>query len=114
MNKEDYITYWRKKQSALATANNFVQAIQNQGVKLKKAILFGSHSSGKSHEWSDIDIALIADEFSGINVQDLDYFINVTIQKPFFAVEPHTFNTQEFETGNAFTKEIEKTGIVIF
>ncbi len=102
------------QQSALITAKFFVQAVQNQGVRLKKAILFGSHSSGKAHEWSDIDIALIADEFSGINVEDLKYFINVTIQKPFFAVETHTFNTQEFEKGNAFTHEIEKTGIVIF
>jgi uncharacterized protein len=102
------------QQSAFITASNFVQAVQNQGVKLKKAILFGSHSSGKSHEWSDIDVALIADEFSGVNVEDLNYFINVTIQKPFFAVEPHTFNTKDFQEGNAFTKEIEKTGIVIF
>jgi uncharacterized protein len=102
------------QQSALITANKFVQAVQNQGVRLKKAILFGSHSSGQPHEWSDIDIALVADEFSGINVEDLKYFINVTIQKPFFSVETHTFNTQDFEKGDAFTREIEKTGIVIF
>lgn len=39
--------------------------------------------------------------------------MDVTIQKPYFFIESHTFNTREFEQGSPFIEEIKRTGMVI-
>ncbi len=102
-----------EQQFAINTVKNFAEAIRSQGVDLKTVILFGSFARGEQREWSDIDVALVADEFIGVSFEDIKRFINVTIQKPFHFIEPHTFNTHEFDEGNPFIAEIRRTGIVV-
>ncbi len=101
------------KQSAIKTVKHFAQAVRAQGVNLRTVILFGSYARGDEQEWSDIDVALVADEFIGVSFEDIKRFIDVTIQKPYFFIEPHTFNTAEFEKGNPFVDEIRRTGVLI-
>ena len=33
-------------------------------VHLQKVVLFGSYARGNAHEWSDVDLALISDDFN--------------------------------------------------
>lgn len=100
------------KQSAIKIARQFIDAILASGFPLKKAILFGSYVQNKQRPESDIDIALIADEFIGVGFFDLKYFVNVKISKEqYAAIETHTFNTDYFRSGDPFIREIEKTGI---
>jgi predicted nucleotidyltransferase len=73
----------------------------------------GFRGRGEQREWSDIDVALVADEFIGVGFEDIKRFIDVTIQKPYLFIESHTFNTSEFYEGNPFIAEIRRTGIVI-
>ncbi len=101
------------KQAAISTVKRFAEAIRAQGIDLKTAILFGSYARGEQQEWSDIDVALVADEFVGVGFEDIKRFIDVTIQKPFLFIESHTFNTGEFEQGSPFIAEIRRTGIVV-
>ena len=58
------------QQAAIDTVRNYALEIRNSGVNLKKVILYGSFAKGTQHEWSDIDVALVADEF-----QESDPFI---------------------------------------
>jgi predicted nucleotidyltransferase len=99
--------------TAIDTVKKFADALKGQGIKLREVILFGSYARGEQHEWSDIDVALFADEFVGVGFQDIQLFLDVTIQKPYRHIEPHTFNTSEFEIGNPFVREIRRTGIAI-
>lgn len=99
--------------TTVETVKRFVEEIKKQGVRLKLAILFGSYARGDQREWSDIDVALVADEFIGVGFKDIKKFIDVTIQKPYLSIEPHTFNTQDFEHGSPFVSEIRRTGIFI-
>ncbi len=101
------------QQSVIQTVEQFANAVRAQGVDLKTVILFGSYARGDQREWSDIDVALVADEFTGVGFEDIKRFIKVTIQKPFITIEPHTFSTSEFTEGNPFITEIRRTGIVI-
>lgn len=101
------------QRTAVETVKKFVEEIKKQGVKLKTVVLFGSYARGDQREWSDIDVALVADEFIGVGFEDIKRFIDVTIQKPYLYIEPHTFNTQDFENGNPFISEIRRTGIII-
>ncbi len=102
-----------EQQVAIATVKRFAEDVQKQGVGLHAVILFGSYAREEQREWSDIDVALVADEFIGVGFEDIKKFIDVTIQKPYLFIEPHTFNTDEFEGGNPFIDEIRKIGISI-
>ncbi|MEO6759637.1 MAG: nucleotidyltransferase domain-containing protein [Saprospiraceae bacterium] len=102
-----------EQQVAISTVKRFAEAVRKQGIDLKTVILFGSYARGEQQEWSDIDVALVADEFIGVGFEDIKGFIDVTIQKPFLFIESHTFNTSEFAQGNPFIAEIRRTGIVV-
>ena len=99
--------------TALKIAHNYLQAIRAAGVNIRRAYLFGSFAKNRQHEWSDIDIALIADDFTGLTVLDLDRFRILHIQPEFIAIETHTFPTRRWEEGDPFIKEIVKNGIEI-
>ena len=101
------------QEAAINTVKRFAEAVRKQGVDLKAVILFGSYARGEQREWSDIDVALVADEFIGVGFEDIKRFIDVTIQKPYLFIESHTFNTSEFYEGNPFIAKIRRTGIVI-
>ncbi len=81
------------------------------GFPLRQAILFGSFVRGEQHEWSDIDVALIADTFTGAGCVDIDPF--AVLLRRYDDFELHTFPTAYFEDGDPFTEEIKRTGIVV-
>ena len=100
------------QQAAIATAKAFVQDILATGFRLKKAILFGSFVRNEQLKWSDIDIALVADEFLGVASIDISHFLSVKIStRKYTPIEPHTFPTDYFEQGDPFIDEIKRTGI---
>lgn len=102
------------QQDALAIAQDFVQRIRAKGFPLKKAILFGSYARNEQRQWSDIDLALVADEFIGVGYFDLKHFVDIKISdNNFIPIEPHTFSTDYFEEGDPFIDEIKRTGIVV-
>lgn len=100
------------QQTAIKTAKEFVKAIRAKGFNLKKAIVFGSFVRDEQRQWSDIDLALVADEFIGVGYFDSRFFIDIKISdKKYTPIETHTFPTEYFETGDPFIEEIKKTGI---
>ncbi len=48
--------------------NKYVEELEKNRIPIRQAVLFGSYAAGGSHEWSDIDIALVSDVFEGIRV----------------------------------------------
>lgn len=100
------------QQSAIDTATDFVKAIRAKGFDLKKAILFGSFARDEQGLWSDIDLALVADEFIGVGYFDSRFFLDIKVSDTKYTpIETHTFPTDYFETGDPFIEEIKKTGI---
>ena len=99
------------QQAALSKARSFVADVRRLGVPVSKAILFGSYARNEQHEWSDIDLALIADTF-GNGPLDIRRFGGL-IRGEYAYIEPHTFQTAYFENGDPFTEEIKRTGIVV-
>ncbi|MBI5914150.1 MAG: nucleotidyltransferase domain-containing protein [Bacteroidetes bacterium] len=102
-----------RKQPVINSVRKFAAEVRNQGVQLRKVFLFGSYARGEQKEWSDIDVALVADDFTGVSFEDVKKFIDVSIKKPYFMFEFHTFKTSDFEEGNPFVDEIKRTGIPI-
>jgi len=79
---------------------------------LRQMFLFGSTAAGLAGEDSDIDIAVIADDFSGDTIEDT-FRLMKSRRRIDLRIEPHAFLTSEFHNGNPFAVEIMKTGIRI-
>jgi predicted nucleotidyltransferase len=79
---------------------------------LQQVWLFGSYARNEQQEYSDIDVALVADEFESIGFIDVSHFADILIKYPL--LEPHTYNTNDFITfQNPFAAHIQQTGIRI-
>ena len=92
---------------------NYAHELENQGVHLRTVILYGSFARGTQHEWSDIDVALVADEFTGFYPDDHKLFPYFGFRKPYTRIEAQTYQTDYFRNSDPFIEEIKKEGIVI-
>lgn len=54
----------------LKTVNFFSSRIRESGIRIDTLILFGSSSTGTARPGSDIDIAIISDDFTGRDIFD--------------------------------------------
>ncbi len=91
-----------------------VHQINDSGIHLRKVVLFGSFARNQQHEWSDIDVAFVADEFKSVGFEDVKLFSKLLIQKPNIDVQPRTYNTHDFTPDkDPFVEEILRSGIVI-
>jgi predicted nucleotidyltransferase len=101
------------RNAAIEIVNNYARDIESHGVHLRNVILYGSFAKGTQHNWSDIDVALVADEFSGFYLDDKKLFPYVGIKKPYIRIEAKTYPTDYFREGDPFIDIIKKEGIVI-
>jgi len=98
---------------AIEIVRNYAHDIESLGVNLRSVFLYGSFAKGTQHEWSDIDVALVADEFTGFTFNDSDLFPYVGIKKPYIRIETKTYQTDYFQESDPFIEEIIQTGIKI-
>jgi predicted nucleotidyltransferase len=50
----------------LKSVERYIQALRQEGIKVRFAVIFGSYVSGKANELSDIDLLVICSEFDGM------------------------------------------------
>lgn len=99
------------QRTAIKHLKNIADEIKRSGIHLRKVILFGSYSGNKYHRWSDIDVALVADEFKSIGPEDVKLFSKILIKYAELDIQPRTYNTKDFaEQKDPFVEEILRTG----
>ena len=96
----------------IETVRDYARRIEACGVKLRMVILYGSFAKGMQHEWSDIDVALVADKFNGDPFHDRKRFPYIK-GEPYVRIETRTYPTEYFLQSDPFIEEIKKDGIVI-
>jgi len=87
-------------------------------IKIDGIYLFGSYAKGNATEDSDVDIAVLSEEFEGIRFFDATKISKIIIHETYpeldFAdFEIHPYKTDEFTEDDPFVAEILKTGIRI-
>lgn len=98
------------KREAVELAVEFGNAV-NSKFGLAKIILFGSYAKANHNEDSDIDIAVILEDFSNLSSTRLELMrLRRSIDS---RIEPHPFRKKDFEISNPFVHEIIKFGQVI-
>ena len=101
------------RNAAIRIVRNYAKDIEKHGVQLHTVFLYGSFAKGTQNEWSDIDVALVADKFTGLPDDHNLFPYMGGIKKPYTLIEAITFPTDYFKKGDPFIKEIIKTGIKI-
>lgn len=96
---------------AIKTVKDFVGACKEKNILFNKVILFGSFANGTQREYSDIDVALVSDQFSGMPIADWRMLTPIVIR--YSDIEPHPYTTKYFEEGDPLIEEIKRTGIEI-
>ena len=97
------------KREVINIVKKYVNSISNI-VQPEKIYLYGSYSKGKANKDSDIDVALVYDEFKGNYIKTLGdlYFKTIDIDT---RIEPVIVERKNDPSG--FLYDIEKTGIEI-
>ena len=84
----------------------------SQYYKIEAIILFGSYAKGTENEDSDIDIAIISNDFNDI-IEDGAKLIGLT-WKIDTRIEPHPITTEDYQkVSNPFVREVVDTGIKV-
>jgi predicted nucleotidyltransferase len=91
--------------------SKFVNLVANE-FPIKSVYLFGSYAKGEAEEYSDIDLAVVSDNFEGSRFFDKEK-LNKYILKTSIDLEIHPFRTMDFTEDNPFVKEIIQTGLKI-
>ena len=90
----------------------FLERLEHENIKVKKAIIFGSYAKGTFNEWSDIDLAIVSDDFVGNRVLDKERMIKSIVDIN-TSISPLPYRPEDFDESDLFVKEIIETGVQI-
>ena len=96
------------KKIAIETALGFINDLKAIGYNPNQAWLFGSVISGKTNEYSDIDLALWDKQFTGVLHIDGEKIKKLLLK--YKLIELHTFPYNITEMEDPFIGVIKKTG----
>ena len=93
----------------------YVDQLQPE-IRVDKVILFGSHARGTAHEWSDIDIAIISNDFKKMKPIERIEFLAVRRIGCDSALSPLAYTLDAYENASHldFLGEIKRTGKVVY
>jgi predicted nucleotidyltransferase len=99
------------REFAINTAKSFIRDCNLNGLTFYKVLIFGSVAKNNTHEWSDIDLLLISDQFNDNVFDNLKLYSKVNIKYPL--IETHPYPTNYYKDGDGFINEIVKDSIEI-
>ncbi len=97
MDKADAINITKRYADVVKEKYNFI-----------KMILFGSYAKGNFNDDSDIDIAIVFDDYG--NLIDMQLELMRLRRKIDSRIEPHPFRERDFNLSNPLVNEIIKHG----
>ena len=100
------------KSDAIRIARSFAELIKAK-FDYKQVVLFGSYAKGTADEWSDIDLALVTDDFIGDSF-DFRFMLAKLARSIDPDIEPHPYLISEFNESNPVAGEILKNGERLF
>jgi predicted nucleotidyltransferase len=101
------------QRSLKALLSAITTELKEGGFQPQKVVLFGSYANGNVHAYSDVDIALWCDRFSGDAMNDFELIRFITRKYPLvnFKLYPSYATAANFDP---FIEIIEQTGTLIY
>ena len=98
---------------AIAQTRLLAEQLEKRGLKIQRTFLFGSQLTGTATKDSDVDIALVSDQFSGIRFKDVLMLIPLLAGLP-SRLEIHPYNSKDFsDPSNWFAEHIRTNGLEV-
>ena len=91
----------------------YLRELGKNGIRVSEAVIFGSFALGRNRPDSDIDVAVISEDFTGDRFRDRRKIVPLR-RKIDGRIEPIPFRPEDFNDGGMLAEEIKKTGIVVF
>jgi len=88
---------------------SYLKVLKANNVRFKRVYLYGSSVQGNFNQDSDIDLAIVSDDFTGDVIDDGLLLMRLR-RKIDSRIEPHPFLTEEFSSENPFVKHILESG----
>ena len=99
----------RTEDTVLKLVSDFLQTLQRSDIRLEQAYLYGSHAEGRARPDSDIDVALVSDDF-GDWLEDHRRIVDALLSND-VRIEAVRFRPEEFRDENPLVWEIKTKGI---
>jgi uncharacterized protein len=91
---------------------SYLQGLEQDNIHVQMAFLFGSRISGHFDRWSDLDIALVSDDFAGNRFMDKERIRKTTLSiSP--VLSPIPFTVTDFTDTDPFVRHIKETGVPV-
>jgi len=90
--------------------NKYIDEVKRNKIVVEKVYLFGSYARGTATEDSDIDIAIISNDFKGDRFDDRRLLVPLRRQID-WRLEPIPFRPEDFHEYHPLAVEIIRNGI---
>ena len=110
MDKKHHLSAKMDSREVLNISTSYITLV-NEKYNVKQAFMFGSWATGNQKTFSDIDIAVVLDDFDDyFDVQvDLMYLTRHIDSR----IEPHPFKLKDFNHNDPLAYEVLQNGIEI-
>jgi predicted nucleotidyltransferase len=98
-----------KRSEIIEMLKRLVNALGEHKISISEAYLFGSYANESNCEFSDIDVALVSGEFTGVRYYDVKK-IGRIVRNIDYRIEVHPFSLKDKDE-SMFLDEIIRTGI---
>ena len=105
--------YNTQKKKIKNLARKYVHILEQAGMPIQEAYLYGSHANGKAHKDSDIDICVVSKQYNFMD-DEIIALLWDKIRQVDYRIEPYGFTPEDFrDKSDPMVNEIKKTGIRI-
>ena len=94
----------------LAIIRRFRRALEKQGVKAPRIVLFGSWAAGNAHAGSDIDLAVISQSFEDMGYWERIDTLSAAVYEVFEPIEAIALTPEEWENSDSLIADFARTG----
>ncbi len=99
------------KVEAKKIVKKYAKKLEEENYPFSAIYLFGSYAKGKSHKWSDIDVAVISEKLKRNRDKNENLLWHIRREVDSM-IEPHGFTVKDFQNEcDPMVSEIKKTGI---
>ncbi|MGB9775585.1 MAG: nucleotidyltransferase domain-containing protein [Anaerolineae bacterium] len=99
----------RAEDQVLEIVEHFLRELEKAGIRLTAAYLYGSYAGGSARPDSDIDVALVSEDFTGDWLEDHRRILSALLQSD-SRIEPVRFRPEEFCNEHPLAWEIRTKG----
>ena len=102
------------KKAVLEIISAFRNALESQGMRAEKIILFGSYATGQYRQDNDIDVAVISQDFEHKNYWQRIDILSGAIYEIFEPIEATAFTPDEWQSRKSIIADFAPNGEVVY